>query len=96
MRRSLLLVAAILGALGLSTAPASAAPPQPAGGCGAGFELMTVREVLRSIAAPGFEDAIRAEDSNQDGLLCIKIVPNEGGPPQFDPAFVFVDNNTAG
>jgi hypothetical protein len=25
--------------------------------------------------------------------LCIKIVPNEGGPPQFDPAFVFVDNH---
>jgi hypothetical protein len=25
--------------------------------------------------------------------LCIKIVPNEGGPPQFDPAFVFVENH---
>jgi hypothetical protein len=24
--------------------------------------------------------------------LCIKIILNEGGPPQFDPAFVFIDN----
>jgi hypothetical protein len=54
---------------------------------------MTVRQVLRTIAAPGSEQAIIDEDKNGDGRLCIKIVPNEGGPPQFDPAFVFVDNH---
>jgi hypothetical protein len=54
---------------------------------------MTVMQVLRTITAPGSEQAIIDEDKNGDGRLCIKIVPNEGGPPQFDPAFVFVDNH---
>jgi hypothetical protein len=56
------------------------------------FEGMTVRTVIDTIAAPGFEDALHASDKNGDGRLCIKIIPNEGGPPQFDPAFVFIDN----
>ena len=53
---------------------------------------MTVREVLRTIAALGSVDAIRAGDGNQDGYLCVKIIPNGGGRPQFDPAFACVDN----
>ena len=53
---------------------------------------MDVQTVIDTIAAPGFEDALRAEDTNRDNRLCIKIIPNEGGPPQFDPAFVFIDN----
>lgn len=95
MQRILVMTAAALGLMGLAAVPAWAAP-QPVGGCGAGFELMTVKEVIRTIAAPGSVDAIRAGDVNQDGYLCIKIVPNGGGPPQFDPAFVFVDNTANG
>jgi hypothetical protein len=53
---------------------------------------MTVKTVLRTIAAPGFEESIKAFDVNADGYLCIKIIPNEGGPPQFDPAFLYLDN----
>jgi hypothetical protein len=94
MRRSLLLVVATFFMIVFGSAPASA-KPAPDGGCGTGFELTSVRTVLRTIAAPGSEDAIRAEDGNQDGYLCVKIIPNDGGPPQFDPAFAFVDNNSA-
>jgi hypothetical protein len=53
---------------------------------------MTVKTVLRTIAASGFEESIKAFDVNADGYLCIKIIPNEGGPPQFDPAFLYLDN----
>ena len=56
------------------------------------FEGMDVQTVSDEIAAPGFEQAIRDSDTNVDGRLCIKIIPNAGGPPQFDPAFVYLDN----
>jgi hypothetical protein len=81
-------------ALGLaigSTGTAWAAPEQVAG-CSNGYELMRVNTVLRTIAAPAFEQSIKDFDVNGDGYLCIKIIPNEGGPPQFDPAFLYLDN----
>jgi hypothetical protein len=56
------------------------------------FEGMDVQTVSDEIAAPGLEQAIRDSDTNVDGRLCIKIIPNDGGPPQFDPAFVYLDN----
>ena len=83
---------AILGLLFVAFQNASAASNQPVAGCSQGFELMTVKEVLRTIVAPGSEGAIIAGDVNNDGYICVKIIPNEGGPPQFDPAFAFVDN----
>jgi hypothetical protein len=53
---------------------------------------MTVKTVLRTIAASGFEEFIKSFDVNGDGYLCIKIVPNGGGPPKFDPTFLYLDN----
>jgi hypothetical protein len=91
MRKALAVVSIVAGFIGIATGSASSAP-RPVAGCSESFELMTVKQVLRTLAAPGFDEAIIAEDSNADGFLCIKVVPNEGGPPQFDPAFVFVDN----
>lgn len=41
---------------------------------------------------PRFEQSIKDFDVNGDGYLCIKIIPNEGGPPQIDPAFLYLDN----
>ena len=70
------------------------ADPGSTGGCSSGYELMTVKQVIKTIAAPGFEDSIRAKDANGDGYLCIKIIPNDGGPKQFEPAFVYADNFT--
>jgi hypothetical protein len=43
---------------------------------------------------PSFEQPIRDSDKNGDGRLCIKIIPNDGGPPQFDTAFVYLDNKS--
>jgi hypothetical protein len=81
-------------ALGLAIGSAGVASAAPTNECSSGFEAMTIRQVLRTIAAPGFDpQAFYDEDRNGDNRLCIKIVPNEGGPPQFDPAFVFVDNH---
>jgi hypothetical protein len=83
--------AIVLGVTIGSTGVASAAPVAE---CSSGFEAMTIRQVLRTIAAPSFDpQAFFDEDRNGDNRLCIKIIPNEGGPPQFDPAFVFVDNH---
>jgi hypothetical protein len=60
----------------------------------AGLCGMTIQEVLDTIAAPGFPpQAFFDEDRNGDERLCIKIIPNGGGPPQFNPAFVFIDNH---
>jgi hypothetical protein len=91
MNRLALPAVAAFFMIALGAAPAAAAP-KPVGGCGNGFELVTVKTVLRTIAAAGSVDAIKAGDVNQDGYLCVKIIPNNGGPPQFDPAFAFVDN----
>lgn len=59
---------------------APAAPVQT--GCAAGLVLMDVPEVLRTLAAPGSEAAIRAGDQNRDGYLCVEIAPG-GGLAQF-------------
>gem|GEM_PF-5822429 len=48
--------------------------------------------MIDTVATPGFEDAIRASDKNGNSRLCIKIIPKTGGPPQFDLAFVYIDN----
>jgi hypothetical protein len=81
-------------ALGIAIGSTGVASAAPAAECSSGFEAMTIRQVLRTIAAPDFDrQAFFDEDRNGDNRLCIKIVPNEGGPPQFDPAFVFVDNH---
>ena len=53
------------------------------------FDLVTVDAVL-DIAAPGFEDAIRAEDRNNDNQLCLLLLP--GPIPLFEPTFLFYDN----
>jgi hypothetical protein len=68
------------------------AAPQPVAGCSNGYELMTVKTVLRTLAAPGFEESIKSFDVNGDGYLCIKIIPNGGGPPKFNPTFLYLDN----
>jgi hypothetical protein len=86
-------ISAIVLGLAIGTTGVASAEPRAVGECSSGFEGMTVRQMLRTIAAPGSEQAIIDDDKNGDGRLCIKIVPNEGGPPQFDPAFVFVDNH---
>jgi len=84
--------AIVLGlAIGSTTGVASAAPQAE---CAPAFEAMTIEEVLSTIASPDVDPMVFFdEDRNDDLRLCIKIIPNEGGPPQFNPAFVFVDNH---
>jgi hypothetical protein len=81
--------AMILAAGGLSGGVAQAAGPDNRG-CPSAFEVMTVDEVLE-IAAPGFDDAIRAQDANADGRLCVKLLPEP--IPLFEPTFLYYDNN---
>jgi hypothetical protein len=90
-------------AAGLLIAAAVAVPstsahaaPQPVAGCGEGFALLTVKEIVKTLAAPDFVKIIPTYDANGDGYLCAKVLPNEGGPPVFDPAFVFFDNKAKG
>ena len=96
-----IIVALVLGMavsiiVGVPTAGGVLAAPDPVAGCGAGYELMKIRDIIRELADPAFVDVIPTYDKNGDGYLCVKVIPNEGGPPQFDPAFVFFDNKAAG
>jgi len=66
-------VATLSMTIGLGSAPASAA-----GGCAPGFGSTTVSAALATY--PSSEAAIRAGDTNGDGVLCVKVV---SGVPQF-------------
>ena len=92
VRKTGVAISAIVLGLAIGSTGVASANPRAVGECSPAFEAMDVQTVIDTIAAPGFEDALRAEDKNGDNRLCIKIIPNEGGPPQFDPAFVFIDN----
>jgi hypothetical protein len=92
MRKIRFAIPAIAVGLAIGSPGVAFAAPQPVAGCSNGYELTTVKSVLHTLAAPGFEESIKSFDVNGDGYLCIKIIPNEGGPPQLDPAFLYLDN----
>ncbi len=95
MKRLLIVLATVFASVAVA-APAASAKPEPVGGCGAGFELMDLKTVLRELAAEGFEGALRAADTNADQFLCVKVLGNF--PKPFEPGkpvFVFTDNNAA-
>jgi hypothetical protein len=89
MRRMLPVVTIAVASGTLVGGPVGAAPPDKRA-CPSAYELMTVENVLQ-IATPGFEDAIRAEDANSDGLLCVHLLPEP--IPLFEPTFLYYDNN---
>lgn len=80
-----------VAAVPLLVSPAHAAPTGT--GCQRGFQLTSVEEVL-TVATPGFEEAIKAEDANGDGFLCFKLLPS--AIPLFEPTFLYYDNDIAG
>lgn len=88
-------VALFAGALGTIPVAHIAEAAEPVGGCGKAFELMTVADVLRELAAPGFEEAIRANDRNADEYLCVMINNAPGLVKLLDPntPFIYTDNN---
>ncbi|TDL41137.1 hypothetical protein [Arthrobacter nitrophenolicus] len=83
-------ICAVLAAssIGLA-APASADPSGT--GCPEGFDLLPVKKIIKEYAAPGFDKAIKSEDRNEDGLLCIKILPP--AVDFYDPTFFYQDND---
>lgn len=85
MRKIRFVIPAIAVGLAIGSPGIASAAPQPVAGCSNGYELMTVKSVLHTIAAPGFEESIQSFDVNGDGYLCIKIIPNGGAPPQVRP-----------
>jgi hypothetical protein len=93
MRKKLLI--AVLGAALAVVPAAQAAYAAPVGGCGLGFQRMSVEDVLEDLAAPGFEDTIRGHDRNGDGYLCVRISDAPGLVRLLDPntPFLYTDNN---
>jgi hypothetical protein len=83
-------------ATGLTAGTASATPALPVGGCGQTFELMTIQEIIDTIADPRFIDQFAGEDRNGDNTLCVKILRENAGPPSIDIAFVYTDNAAQG
>ena len=92
LRRLVALIPAVALGCVLVSPVAAADQPGTQAGCGAGYTLTPLNDVLK-IAAEGFRTAIRDADVNGDRQLCIKLIPNDGGPKQFDPAFLYVDNH---
>jgi hypothetical protein len=93
MRKTGVAISAIVLGLAIGSTGVASAKPRAVGECSPAFVGMDIQTVIDTIAAPGFDpQAFHDEDRNGDNRLCIKIIPNEGGPPQFDPAFVFIDN----
>ena len=86
-------ISAIALGLAIGSTGVASADPRAVGECSPAFVGMDIQTVIDTIAAPDFDpQTFFDEDRNGDDRLCIKIIPNEGGPPQFDPAFVFIDN----
>jgi hypothetical protein len=76
--RAVCAVAALTCAAMFASAPAAQAQT----GCPTGFTLMSVPDVLRTLAAPGSETAIQAGDVNRNGYLCVQLAAG-GGLSQF-------------
>jgi hypothetical protein len=58
----------------------------------AGLRWMDISTVLATIASPDVDPrAFEDDDRNAGNRLCIENIRNEDGPPQFNPAFVFID-----
>ena len=93
--RKTLGVTLIAGALGTVPVAHIAQAANPAGGCGQAFELMTVEDVLRQLAAPGFQEAIRGHDRNADQYLCVMINEAPGLVKLLEPStpFIYTDTN---
>jgi hypothetical protein len=71
--------------------PASWSETSDAGPDGTIFTggLWLVSDANEQIAAPGFD--LSSDDRNDDGYICIRFL--DPGPQQFEPSFVFTDNN---
>jgi hypothetical protein len=94
MGKTRVAISAIVLGLAIGSTGVASAAPRAVGECSPAFVGMDIQEVIDTIAAPDFDpQAFFDEDKNGDNRLCIKLIPNEGGPPGFDPAFVFVDNH---
>ena len=89
------LLSAVLATVPMAQAAVAA---EPAGGCSDGYQLMTVKEVLQRLAAPGFEETIKGHDRNGDGYLCVKISDSPGLVQLLAPntPFIYTDNNVQG
>jgi hypothetical protein len=93
MGKTRVAISAIALGLAIGSTGVASAVPRPIGECSPAFVGMDIPTVLATIASPDVDpQAFEDEDRNADNRLCIKIIPNEGGPPQFNPAFVFIDN----
>jgi len=93
MGKARVAISAVVVGLAIGSTGVASAVPRAVGECSPAFVGMDIQTVIATIAAPDFNpQAFFDEDRNGDDRLCIKIIPNEGGPPQFDPAFVFIDN----
>jgi hypothetical protein len=93
MGKARVAISAVVVGLAIGSTGVASAVPRAVGECSPAFVGMDIQTVIDTIAAPDFNpQAFFDEDGNGDDRLCIKIIPNEGGPPQFDPAFVFIDN----
>ena len=91
MRRILVPVAGlVLVATTTMTAHAAAPTPRgPVGGCGAGFELVSVQDF--SARFPAGAAVFAREDTNLVGQICVRL-----NPPQQGEGGVVEDNNAVG
>jgi hypothetical protein len=99
-RRGIVLALALTAGL-LGACSAGATPPERNACPGKGWDLMTVERINETLTTggPGSEDAAFVasidESGNDDGLLCVHVLPTAVAIAQglpFDPLFVVADN----
>ena len=93
--RKRLQIALFAAALVTAPIPSAAHAADPVGGCSGPYQLTTIKEVLKKLAAPGFETTIVGHDRNGDGYLCVMISDSPGLVQLLDPntPFLYTDNN---
>jgi hypothetical protein len=79
MRKIRFAIPAIAVGLAIGSPGVAFAAPQPVAGCSNGYELMTVKSVLHTLAAPGFEESIKSFDVNGDGYLASRSFRMKAG-----------------
>ncbi|CAA9316767.1 MAG: hypothetical protein AVDCRST_MAG36-173 [uncultured Nocardioidaceae bacterium] len=87
MRLALSAITLLLSIAAAAPAAADAPLPRgPQGGCGQGFQLLTIAAADEIDPAAGV--VARKDDVNQDGLICLRFGPKGGG--------TIVDNKAVG
>jgi hypothetical protein len=86
MKRWLVSLLVVGSMISLAPGTASAAKSAPVGGCGDGYDLLTIKQAVKVTGST--EENIQTINKNGDNYVCVTEIPT---PP---PNHNVIDNNT--